>query len=161
MSKYNATFLSFDQCFWRNVRGIVNKFPNCAYWTKTNERMSVRLIFSEIVNQGLQTAKEFWNCFYSLWMWSYIMAYGAVWRDITSGTVISSIFSVMVHEYIYSQPSESLVCHCILYTLFSTYKFHLFSQCFNTKQLRGNIGLPFFVYTLCLKIRCNWRYAEP
>ena len=63
------------------------------------------------------------------WMWSYIMAYGAVWRNITPGSVISSICNIMVYEY--------LVFYCTLYTLFNTYlyKFHFFAQCLIRNRL--------------------------
>ena len=49
------------------IWGIVSKFLDCAYWTKTTERISLKFIFSERIIQGLQTGNEFWNCFGWLW----------------------------------------------------------------------------------------------
>ena len=52
---------------WFILRGIAKKFPDCAYWTKTTEGMSLKFMFYEIIIHGLQIAKDFWNRFGWLW----------------------------------------------------------------------------------------------
>ena len=66
----------------------------------------------------------------------FIMAYGAVWCNITSDSVVASIFNVMACEYMYSKLFNHLVFYCILYKLYTMFLYLTVQRTYRGEEFR-------------------------